>query len=434
MATKTPLISTTLTTTTTGLTFSNIDQNYTDLEVIVSGTTNPAQNINLRYNGDTATNYAGTYMGGDGTSTLNGNLATQSYALSGAIYTAQTYISLTIGNYSSSAMYKALLGRTSAPGSAVVAYTSSWRSTAPITSITFTNALDAGVTISIYGISAAGTTAKASGGNKIVTDSTYWYHVFTTAGIFTPATPGLSCDYMVVAGGGGAASGGGGAGGFRLGTGLSVTGPQKVLVGAGGPGTGWASGNGTNGGDSMFSTIAATGGGGGGSGGGAVGGYGGSGGGASNVSAGNGPTAGLGNVGGYSPVEGYNGGNASSAGNQLGGGGGGGAGGAGAADSSGGYGGVGAGGTGYSNYSLINAMGIATLSGQPSSGYYYYAGGGASAYRAGAGGLGGGGAGSSGTGGNGTSGTANTGGGGGGTTFGTVGNGGSGIVIVRYLV
>ena len=42
---------------------------------------------------------------------------------------------------------------------------------------------------------------KATGGT-VTSDSTYWYHTFTSNGTFTPSQA-LSCDVVVVAGGAG---------------------------------------------------------------------------------------------------------------------------------------------------------------------------------------------------------------------------------------
>lgn len=79
-------------------------------------------------------------------------------------------------------------------------------------------------------------------------------------------------EYLVVAGGGGGGSvsgGGGGAGGFRTGTGLSVTAgtDYTITVGSGGNGATTRTVRGSNGTNSIFSTITSAGGGGGGSGG-----------------------------------------------------------------------------------------------------------------------------------------------------------------------
>jgi len=247
---------------------------------------------------------------------------------------------------------------------------------------------------------------------------------FTTVGSTTWTAPAgiTSVDYLVVAGGGGGgmgsahgkcSGGGGGAGGMLTGT-LSVTPSSSytVTVGDGGAGN---TNVGSDGGDSVFSSITATGGGGGG-GGGVDGRDGGSGGGGDGE-----PTAGGASTSGQ--------GNAGAGGNATGvtrGGGGGGKGGAGNDSGSEGVGG--AGGAGEAN----------SITG--SSVTYAGGGGGAGGYSGGsgtggAGGSGGGGAGA-GTGG-GTAGTANTGSGGGGgsghphPTGGSGGNGGSGIVVIK---
>ena len=82
----------------------------------------------------------------------------------------------------------------------------------------------------------------------------------------------IAVDYLVVAGGGGGGSnnsgGGGGAGGFRTASSFSVAGgtTYTITVGAGGAGAGsGASAAGSNGADSVFSSITSPGGGGGGS-------------------------------------------------------------------------------------------------------------------------------------------------------------------------
>ena len=319
-------------------------------------------------------------------------------------------------------------------------------------------------------ISATGGTITTSGDFKI--------HTFTGDGCFVVSTDGAGAgpsvvDYLVVAGGGGGggqiatttASGGGGAGGYREShsvpvsgcytasplatpTGITVTATTyPVTVGAGGvkgdnvPTSPFLTSNGTQGSNSVFSTITSTGGG---YGSGnppvpASGGSGGSGGGAKQDNSG-GPAAGggLGNTPPVSPSQGFPGGASDvgapePAGGTYWAGGGGGATQAGGnplnSSPTTGYGGAGA---------------TTSISGSPTT----YAGGGgsgASAYPgrvrgAGAAGPGGGGVGNPSTGPNApTSGTANTGGGGGGGAGGAGGSyascggaGGKGIVILRY--
>jgi hypothetical protein len=217
----------------------------------------------------------------------------------------------------------------------------------------------------------------------------------------------VSASYLVVAGGGGGAQGGAGAGGLLTGsTSLNPTLSYAITVGAGGTGGPPTSvGSQTNGSDSVFNSLTATGGGFGGRTGGGNGNSGGSGGGGAYATNGGAGTSGQGSAGG-------NGGGASSAG------GGGGASAVGSAGS-GSTGGNGGNGT------------ASSISG--SSVTYAGGGGGAANTTAGSGGTGGGGAGGVSTT-NGTAGTTNLGGGGGGggASSSTGGSGGSGVVIISY--
>ena len=266
----------------------------------------------------------------------------------------------------------------------------------------------------------------ATGGTKTVVGS-YTIHTFTSSGTFTPAIAG-SVDYLVVAGGGGSSrgsgSGGSGAGGFRTATGFSVA-PTglTVTIGAGGAGAGGAAQRGSNGGDSVFSSITSTGGG--------AGGTqnetnaansGGSGGGANSTYG----VAGAGNTPSTTPSQGNNGGAGNTTGDgsptYVGAGG-------------GGAGAVGAVGVKNSNAGAGGAGTVSTYSGSSVT----YAGGGGGASGAGgtpngAGGAGGGGAGAV-AGSAGSAGTVNTGGGAGGSDYNGSATtaGGSGIVIIRYL-
>ncbi|MBI5779683.1 MAG: DUF2341 domain-containing protein, partial [Planctomycetes bacterium] len=266
---------------------------------------------------------------------------------------------------------------------------------------------------------------EATGGTTSV--SNYTTHIFTSGGTFTVTAGSGNVEVLVVGGGGGGGTqhgGGGGAGGLIYNPSFAVVvGSYPITVGAGGAGAP-AGGNGdrprgTNGSDSVFSTLTAIGGGGGGSyrtGAALSGNDGGSGGGGgSGGSSGAGgattQTGGFGSAGGSDTlnVAPWRGG------------GGGGAGAAGATGMTTGNGGAG------KEYSI---SGVST----------YYAGGGGAGSNTGtggAGGLGGGGAGSSNgaSGPDGTAGTPNTGGGGGaGGAYNYAGGaGGSGIVIIRYL-
>jgi hypothetical protein len=424
-------------TTAASISFNNIPQTgYTDLVLKVSArdnTGNVGNFINISLN-SSGTGFTNRFLNGNG-STTSSNSAYGQLVIeySGNSSTANTFGNgeIYFPNYTS-ANYKSYSADSVSENNATTAYADLtaglWSNTAAITKITLTpntGSFTQYSTFSLYGIAALNTTPlifpKATGGNIIENDGTYWYHAFLATGSFTPAIP-LSCDVLVVAGGGGGGrnhGGGGGAGGYRTITGLSVSSATTATIGAGGAN----SGLGTQGSSSIFSTITSAGGGFGAnnvSTGSEPGGDGGSGGGTRATSG-----AGAGNTPSTSPSQGFSGG--IGVGSGTGGGGGAGAVGANAVSTSI----SGAGGAGLntlSSWLSVTGLGV--------SGYVAGGGGGGSTTTAGAGGTGGGGAGGAGAGIAGTSGTANTGGGGGGggNSNGNGGDGGSGIVIIRYTI
>jgi hypothetical protein len=424
----------------TSLTFSNIPQTgYTDLIVKFSARTdriNVDQLFTVRFNGSSSS-LSSRRLEGSGSSATSNTDNTEIYALgTGNSATANTFgnCEIYIPNYTSS-NFKSVsidgVSETNATDTTTLLLAGLWSNTAAITSITLTpnggQAILANSTFSLYGVAALGTTPviapKASGGDIIVNDGTYWYHAFLGSGVFTPNQT-LSCDALVVAGGGGAnadSSGGGGAGGLLAFTSQSLIAQNYTCtVGAGGA---YA----TNGANSQFSSLTASVGGGHGSG--ITTNYSpGSGGSGGGGSGGGSTTAGTGTAG-----QGNNGGAGFSSASPYGGGGGGGAGAVGNAgrSTSDGAGGIGA------TSALINAMGSATSTGELSGGNYYYAGGGGGnggLSTAGVGGLGGGGTGQNSSTTTSTNGTANTGGGAGGGNQTQGRTGGSGIIIIRYTM
>lgn len=449
------------------VTFDNIPQTgYTDLKVVCSsrddrsGQPNGDLTLRVAYNGTTNTGsiYTMKRVGGSGATGFSDGTATTSLPFgmsTSTTATANVYgnSEFYITNYTSSTS-KSFSAEGASENNATTAFTALnaglIATNNPITGIVIFPFLAsnfiAGSTFSLYGIAALGTTPtvapKATGGDIVANDGTYWYHAFLSSGTFTPQTS-LTCDYLVVAGGGGGGNassngtdgaGGGGAGGLRstvgttggggsLESALSLTSntTYTVTVGAGGSG-GNTDNRGSNGSDSVFSTITSTGGGGGGgvASGQQTGGNGGSGGGGGCFS---GATGGTG-----TSNQGYAGG-AGATNGPAGGGGAGGVGANGVANSANG----GNGGVGVQITTLATPTGTGANSG-------YYAGGGGGAADASSGNAGLGGNGGGGTGYTPTylagSGTTNTGGGGGGggapDSYAVGGNGGSGIVIIRY--
>jgi len=427
------------------ITFANIPQSgYTDLKVVMSArNASGTENNSIAINGSTS-GFTLRGLGSDGSTTysysrsdnLNVFLSDGSGNTANTFSSSEIYFPNYLGSNNKSYSIDTVV-ENNATGASMGLQAGLWSNSAAINSITFNASNGSGSfvqysTFSLYGLAALGTepviAPKASGGDVIDFDGTYWIHTFLTSGTFTPQT-GLTCDYLVVAGGGGGGYAGGGAGGFRTGTSLSVAATaQTITVGAGG--AGGANGTivpGTNGTDSIFSSITSSGGGGGGGANSAPdwnGKNGGSGGGAGYSSTGSVGSAGSGNTPSTSPSQGNSGGAA--VGNDRGMGGGGGA------------GAVGSNGT----TSVQGAGGAGTANSYSGSSVTYAGGGGAGGTNVvttpGAGGAGGGGAGGTITPySNGVNGTVNRGGGGGGGNAGgapnTGGSGGSGIVIIRYL-
>jgi len=428
------------------VTFANIPQTgYTDLKIVVSARSSSATDrdqINLNFNGLTTNQSYRILYGipGVATGSESGTKIRVGY-ISGNSATANTFGScdIYIPNYTS-ANAKSVsadgVSETNASPAGAQIGASLWNSTAAITTINIVSDNGAnflaGSTFSLYGIAAVGTTPaiapKASGGNIIDYDGTYWIHTFLTSGTFTPQT-GLTCDYLVVAGGGaGGNYGGGGAGGLRstvtatggggaLESALSLT-TQTYTVTVGAGGSGAVQNNPTNGSNSVFGAITSTGGGRG----------------SFNIN-GVGPTnPNAGGSGGGGIWNGGAGGAASPSGQGF-------AGGAGHVNNSSPFaagGGGGAGAVGQAGQATIGGNGGAGVATVISGTSVTYAGGGGGGHFNGSGSNSSGGAGGGGTGGKAdageTAGTTNTGGGGGGSgTSDAIGtNGGSGIVIIRY--
>ena len=443
MSTYTPIASVTLSSAQSSVTFSGIPQTYTDLVLVAAGSYTSTTYGNISLNGDTSSLYSYTRLLGYSGGVLSDRSTTRDTLSWGS---GQGVTQFHFMNYSNTNTNKTFLVRNAGSGASTEATVFLYRSTAAITSLTLqpnSSTFASGSTFNLYGVANASitNTAKATGGDTITTDGTYWYHTFYSSGTFTP-TQALTADYLVVAGGGGGggganvtntrSGGGGGAGGLRctvtatggggsVESALSLTAQAyTVTVGAGGAAGVNSSSAGTSGSNSVFSSITATGGGGGGqanSDSALTGGSGGGGGTAYNGKAG-------------TSNQGYAGGNGTASSNAAGGGGG-----AGAAGSNGTSGQGGNGGNGVAT--SISGSSVTYAGGGGGSG------GALGSSTTGTGGTGGGGAGgyhspSTSSGLNAVAGTTNTGGGGGGgsvdTYSGLPAAGGSGIVIVRYAV
>lgn len=150
-----PIVTNTLTTTANSVTLSSIPSTYTDLVVVVATTT--GGDINFRINGDTGANYSQTVIYGYSSfgSTKSTN-ATYNWLNYGS-NSGNLLAILQLNNYSSTTANKTSIVRDAANGATSDVMAGLWRSTAAITSLTFTppSTFAVGSTFTIYGIKAA---------------------------------------------------------------------------------------------------------------------------------------------------------------------------------------------------------------------------------------------------------------------------------------
>lgn len=142
--------------------FTSIPGTYTDLRVVITGSmTSNGFYTGLRFNSDTAGNYSGTYLRGNGTTASSNAQTNNSYMTldnggGAASSTIPQLVTIDIFSYSGST-YKTVLATLSQDknGSGEVTRTVGlWRDTVAITSINLspTSTWAAGTTATLYGI------------------------------------------------------------------------------------------------------------------------------------------------------------------------------------------------------------------------------------------------------------------------------------------
>ena len=155
-----PIATTTLGSNQTTVTFSSIASTYTDIRIICSLTSTAAKRTFLRFNGDTAANYASIYIQGDGSTASSGDdpAATEA-SIDYAGSTAYHSIIVDVMSYANTNKYKTYLSRGGNTATLVIAYVGVWNSNSAINSIsinsTGASGLLTGSTFTLYGIKAA---------------------------------------------------------------------------------------------------------------------------------------------------------------------------------------------------------------------------------------------------------------------------------------
>jgi len=161
-ATYEKMATTTASGSSTNVTFTSISGAYTDLVLIISNVTSQIDNVGIRLNSDTGTNYSRTILSANGTA-VNGNRGTNdSYLYTMYKDTAGGNPVMSImqfQNYSNSTTYKNVLVRQQTDSSGTkgtLAMVGLWRATpAAITNISITSLnanFNSGSIFTIYGI------------------------------------------------------------------------------------------------------------------------------------------------------------------------------------------------------------------------------------------------------------------------------------------
>jgi hypothetical protein len=149
-----PLGTITLGSTASSVTFSSIPSTYRDLVLVHIGATSAEDQIRIRFNSDTGSNYSFVQMGGD-----SGGAFSTSGTLDGArVSFGSTGINSTIVqimDYSASDKHTTLLSRANKGAGDVRAHAARWANTAVVTTVSFypiTGTFSSGSTFSLFGI------------------------------------------------------------------------------------------------------------------------------------------------------------------------------------------------------------------------------------------------------------------------------------------
>jgi hypothetical protein len=155
----------TLSTTSSGITFSSIPNTYTDLVLVATALFSTQQSYRVRFNSDTGNNYSLNMAEGNGSSTYTAFYANYPYIFTMNTLTGDTTAPapniFNIMNYSNTTTNKTVVVRENASGGTYPgagAVVGMWRSTAAINTILIYpggGTFNSGSTFTLYGIKAA---------------------------------------------------------------------------------------------------------------------------------------------------------------------------------------------------------------------------------------------------------------------------------------
>ena len=168
--TQVPGGSVTVGTATATVVFSSIPATYTDLILVMQPAANvDDENVGIRFNGDTASNYSYTRVGANNTAGSTSSNRSGSFSRINTTEASGTSTNLGnlvivahIMNYANATTYKTAIARSGQQGgtyNGVEAFVGTWRNTAAINSVTVmqggARTFSTGSTFNLYGITAA---------------------------------------------------------------------------------------------------------------------------------------------------------------------------------------------------------------------------------------------------------------------------------------
>lgn len=162
-ATYEPIATTTVSgSTTDNVEFTSIPATYTDLVIVIAGSSTANVGAWITFNGS-STGYSNTGLGGDGSSAYSWRRTSQAQIKDFDLRSGQSVGIINIQNYANTNTYKTLIGRNNAQSATqneVSAVVGLWQNTAAIHTVKFTVSaggyyFNAGSVFTIYGIKAA---------------------------------------------------------------------------------------------------------------------------------------------------------------------------------------------------------------------------------------------------------------------------------------
>jgi hypothetical protein len=153
-----PISTTTLGSAAASVSLTSIPSTYTDLVLVLQGTSTVDDTIMMQFNSDTGSNYSWTQMGADSIGVFSSRASSVASIRIGYGTTSQGSHIAQIMNYSNATTYKTNLSRSNSAAAGVRAIVGLWRNTNAITSITVIQtggSFSTGFTFTLYGIKAA---------------------------------------------------------------------------------------------------------------------------------------------------------------------------------------------------------------------------------------------------------------------------------------